>query len=89
VDPRALDASFAGRMFDSALLEDLPTGVDPCGENGEFHTFVFDGPIFHRGVGYRAGPVVTRDNFCFADLLPVSDTGNPTKNQKPTRPKRT
>jgi uncharacterized protein (TIGR00290 family) len=86
VDPRALDASFAGRMFDSARLADLPAGVDPCGENGEFHTFVFDGPIFHRGVGYRPGQVVTRDNFCFADLLPVSSRDNPTKNQKSKRP---
>ena len=84
VDPRALDASFAGRMFDGAFLADLPINVDPCGENGEFHTFVFDGPIFHRGVGYRPGRVVTRDNFCFADLLPVS--GNPTKSRKSKRP---
>ena len=72
VDPAKLNASFAGRMFDPALLADLPAGVDPCGENGEFHTFVFDGPIFRRPVRFRPGAVVTRENFCFADLLPAS-----------------
>jgi len=71
VDPRALDPSFAGRPFDDAFLADLPEGVDPCGENGEFHTFVFDGPMFERPVPVRAGEVVERDGFVFADLLPV------------------
>ncbi len=71
VDPKALDGSFAGRAFDEALLADLPPAVDPCGENGEFHTFVSDGPIFGRPVAVRAGAVVTRDGFVFADLLPA------------------
>ena len=70
VNPAALDASFAGRAFDAALLADLPRGVDPCGENGEFHSFVFDGPIFRRPVAVAHGPVVERDDFVFADLVP-------------------
>jgi diphthamide synthase (EF-2-diphthine--ammonia ligase) len=70
VDPRVLPASFAGRPFDRSLLRDLPSGVDPCGENGEFHTFAWDGPMFTRPVGASAGEVVERDGFVFADLLP-------------------
>jgi len=70
VDPRALDGSFAGREFDRALLADLPPQVDPCGENGEFHTFAWDGPMFSQPVPIRTGDVVTRDGFVFADLLP-------------------
>lgn len=69
VDPRVLDASFAGRAFDQALLADLPPRVDPCGERGEFHTFAWDGPQFRRPVPVRSGEVVTRDGFVFADLL--------------------
>jgi uncharacterized protein (TIGR00290 family) len=68
VDPRALPASFAGRAFDDSLLADLPAGVDPCGENGEFHTFAWTGPAFHHPVPVKAGPVVERDGFVFADL---------------------
>jgi uncharacterized protein (TIGR00290 family) len=71
VDPRALAPSFAGREFDRQLLEDLPPGVDPCGENGEFHTFAWDGPMFGRPVPVRGGEVVTREGFVFADLLPA------------------
>lgn len=85
VDKRALDISFAGRMFDSELLADLPASVDRCGENGEFHTFVIDGPIFQRGIRYRPGAVVSRNNFHFADLLPVSAASVSTKNQKSIR----
>jgi len=70
VDPRFLDASFAGRELDASFFADLPPGVDPCGENGEFHTFVFDGPIFKTPVGVRVGERVMRDGFCFCDLLP-------------------
>jgi uncharacterized protein (TIGR00290 family) len=70
VDPRKLDASFAGRDFDAALLRDLPPSVDPCGENGEFHSFAYDGPMFRFPVAIRAGEVVERDGFVFADLLP-------------------
>jgi uncharacterized protein (TIGR00290 family) len=69
VDPRALDASFAGREFDEGLLKDLPPEVDPCGENGEFHTFVYAGPIFSEPVACRRGDVVERDGFVFCDLL--------------------
>jgi uncharacterized protein (TIGR00290 family) len=70
VDPRVLDASFAGRELDASFFADLPPGVDPCGENGEFHTFVFDGPIFRTPVAFRVGEKVLRDGFCFCDLLP-------------------
>ncbi len=69
VDPRALDASFAGRELDASFFADLPPGVDPCGENGEFHTFVFDGPVFKTPVPIRIGEKVLRDGFCFCDLL--------------------
>lgn len=71
VDPRALPASFAGRGFDRALLRDLPSVVDPCGENGEFHTFAWDGPMFARPVRVEPGEVVERDGFVFADLIPA------------------
>jgi uncharacterized protein (TIGR00290 family) len=70
VDPKQLDAGFAGREFDAALLAALPPPVDPCGENGEFHTFAYDGPMFRQPVAIRGGEVVTRDGFVFADLLP-------------------
>jgi uncharacterized protein (TIGR00290 family) len=70
VDPRVLDASFAGRELDASFFADLPPGVDPCGENGEFHTFVFDGPIFRTPIAFRVGEKVLRDGFCFCDLLP-------------------
>ena len=70
VDPRALPASFAGRPFDATLLADLPPGVDPCGENGEFHSFAWDGPMFAHPVPVRGGEVVERDGFVFADLRP-------------------
>jgi uncharacterized protein (TIGR00290 family) len=70
VDPRVLDDSFAGRELDSSFFADLPPGVDPCGENGEFHTFVFDGPIFKTPIAFRTGEKVLRDGFCFCDLLP-------------------
>jgi uncharacterized protein (TIGR00290 family) len=71
VDPRALDAGFAGRDFDTALLAELPPGVDPCGERGEFHTFAWDGPMFRHAVAVKAGVVVERDGFVFADLVPA------------------
>jgi uncharacterized protein (TIGR00290 family) len=70
VDPRVLDSSFAGRVFDESFFADLPAGVDPCGENGEFHTFVFDGPIFRTPIRFAGGETVLRDGFCFHDLLP-------------------
>jgi uncharacterized protein (TIGR00290 family) len=70
VDPRVLDASFAGRELDPSFFADLPSAVDPCGENGEFHTFVFDGPVFKTPIACRTGEKVMRDGFCFCDLLP-------------------
>lgn len=70
VDPRRLSPSFAGRAFDQALLDDLPPDVDPCGENGEFHTFTLDGPVFREPVPIRLGRAVRRDGFVFQDLLP-------------------
>ncbi len=69
VDPRAIAPSFAGRDYDERLLADLPAGVDPCGENGEFHTFVTAGPVLATPVACRRGEVVERDGFVFADLL--------------------
>jgi uncharacterized protein (TIGR00290 family) len=69
VDPRALDPSFAGRDYDERLLADLPAGVDPCGENGEFHTFVTAGPVFERPIDCLRGEVVERDGFVFCDLV--------------------
>jgi len=70
VDPKVLSPAFAGRELDNSFFADLPAGVDPCGENGEFHTFVFDGPIFVRPVEVRVGKAVQRDGFVFCDLLP-------------------
>ncbi len=70
IDPRVLDASFAGRELDASFFADLPPGVDPCGENGEFHTYVFDGPVFKVPIAFRVGEKVLRDGFCFCDLLP-------------------
>ena len=70
VDSNVLDRSFAGRRFDAEFLDDLPDEVDPCGENGEFHTFVFDGPIFSRSVEFAHGEIVERNGFFFHDLLP-------------------
>jgi uncharacterized protein (TIGR00290 family) len=70
VDPSQVDRAFAGRDFDQALLDSLPPGVDPCGENGEFHTFVYDAPVFSRPIEVRMGEIVERDGFVFADVLP-------------------
>lgn len=69
VDPKILAPSFAGRELDESFFRDLPPHADPCGENGEFHTFVFDGPIFHSPISVRAGEIVNRDGFVFCDIL--------------------
>ena len=71
VDAARLDPSFAGREYDERLLAELPDTIDPCGENGEFHTFVYDGPGFAAPVGWRPGEIVERDGFVFADLVGV------------------
>jgi len=71
LDPKKLDTKFAGRQFDESFLEELPFGVDPCGENGEFHTFVYDGPIFEKPIDITLGDRVMRDGFQFIDVLPV------------------
>jgi uncharacterized protein (TIGR00290 family) len=68
VDSKVLDPSFAGRELDESFFRDLPPHADPCGENGEFHTFVFDGPIFHSPIPVRTGEIVNRDGFVFCDL---------------------
>lgn len=70
IDPLKLDKSFAGRDYNLELLKDFPAGIDPCGENGEFHTFVWDAPIFSRPVAVVAGQVIERDGFVFADVIP-------------------
>jgi uncharacterized protein (TIGR00290 family) len=68
VDPKVLPAEFAGRDFDARFLADLPPGIDPCGENGEFHSFVYDGPGFREPINVSVGEIVERDGFVFADL---------------------
>jgi uncharacterized protein (TIGR00290 family) len=72
VDPRKLDRSFAGRRFDAELLKALPPNVDPCGENGEFHTFANEGPMFSHPIPVATGEIVERDGFVFADILPAA-----------------
>jgi uncharacterized protein (TIGR00290 family) len=72
IDPKKLDRSFAGRSFDAALLEELPDNVDPCGENGEFHSFAWAGPMFTKPVPIEVGETVERDGFVFADMLPAA-----------------
>ena len=75
VDTKMLAARFLGRIFDSQFLAELPASVDPCGENGEFHSFVFAGPIFKKGIDYSLGETVQRDSFYFCDLLPKEEGG--------------
>jgi uncharacterized protein (TIGR00290 family) len=70
VNPQVLDRAFAGRMIDEEFLSSLPAHVDPCGENGEFHSFVFAGPNFLEEIKFRRGEVVERDGFYFCDLIP-------------------
>lgn len=71
VDPKVLDKTFIGRLIDERFLAELPPNVDPNGENGEFHSFVFEGPIFKERIPYTIGEVVLRDSFYFCDLLPT------------------
>jgi len=72
VDPTKLDRSFAGRDFDSSFLNDIPDTVDPCGENGEFHTFVYESPVFRHPIPVKTGEIVERDKFIFADVYSVA-----------------
>lgn len=69
IDPRKIAPTFAGRYFDESFLEDLPPGVDPCGEQGEFHSFVFDSPLFSSPLNIRVGEILERDGFVFADVI--------------------
>lgn len=69
LDPKKLPASFAGRELDQSLINEFPVGIDPCGENGEFHTFVYDGPMFSRAIPVENGETVTRDGFVFTDVV--------------------
>jgi uncharacterized protein (TIGR00290 family) len=73
VDTRHVPKDFAGRPFDESLLKDLPSHVDPCGENGEFHTFVYDGPLFKKPLHVQVGETVERDGFVFADVVVNKD----------------
>jgi uncharacterized protein (TIGR00290 family) len=70
IDPKQAPREWAGRLFDAAFVDAMPSGIDPCGERGEFHTFVYDGPMLRRPVDVIAGAVVERDGFVFADLIP-------------------
>jgi uncharacterized protein (TIGR00290 family) len=70
IDTKKLDPSFAGRAFDVRFLRDLPAGIDPCGENGEFHTVVTAGPIFAAPIATSVGEIVERDSFAYADVIP-------------------
>ncbi len=74
IDPRLLPAALAGREYNRDFLAELPPGVDPCGENGEFHSFAFNGPMFSCPVAFNVGETVERDGFIFTDLLPANDT---------------
>jgi uncharacterized protein (TIGR00290 family) len=71
VDPAKLQKTFAGRDYDLRLLDELPSAIDPCGENGEFHTFVYSAPVFSSPISVQTGEIVERDGFIFADVLPV------------------
>jgi uncharacterized protein (TIGR00290 family) len=72
VDTQVLDQKFSGRLFDDSFLADLPPGIDPCGENGEFHSFAFAGPIFKTPIAFTRGESVLREGrFCFTDLVPA------------------
>jgi uncharacterized protein (TIGR00290 family) len=70
IDPKQLSPDFAGKEYNTEFLEKIPGSVDPCGENGEFHTFVYDGPMFKEQIKIQAGETVCRDDFVFTDLIP-------------------
>lgn len=72
IDPKRISDKFAGRMYNESFLKAIPNDVDPCGEYGEFHTFVFDGPMFEKTVEFIPGETVHRDGFVFTDLIPLT-----------------
>jgi uncharacterized protein (TIGR00290 family) len=84
VDTRKLNPSFAGRQFDHTLLADLPEGTDPCGENGEFHSFVYGGPMFRSEIACTVGENVTREQFVFTDIVPVEGEAIETAAEMPS-----
>jgi len=79
VDPNQLASEFVGREYDTSFLEDIPADIDPCGENGEFHSFAFDGPMFQCPIDISLGDIVKRDGFVFADFLPGDVITNPAR----------
>jgi uncharacterized protein (TIGR00290 family) len=87
VDSKVLDKTFAGRIYDKQFLTDLPSSVDPCGENGEFHSFVYDGPMFRKEIPFTIGEVVLRDSrFYFCDLIPSNGgSANPERGSRVDR----
>jgi len=85
VDLKQLPKSFAGRRFDAALLADLPAGVDPCGEKGEFHSCVVAGPMFSRRIEVAVGETVERDGFAYADLIPAAPPSSRARPKAETR----
>ena len=72
IDPKQIPQRFIGKEFNEIFLESLPKSVDPCGENGEFHSFVYDAPMFSKPIQVSVGEIIHRDNFIFADLIPVT-----------------
>ena len=77
VDPTRLSPEFAGKIWDEGLVRDFPATVDPCGENGKFHTFAFAGPMFSQSICIQPGEIVERDGFVFADVLPREAAASP------------
>jgi uncharacterized protein (TIGR00290 family) len=77
VDPKRLATAFVGRTYDRALLDDLPREVDPCGENGEFHSFAYAGPMFAKALPIAHGKIIHRDGFAFADVVPAGPSDTP------------
>jgi uncharacterized protein (TIGR00290 family) len=78
VDPKQLDPRFVGRWFDQRFIDELPESVDPCGENGEFHSFACAGPMFAHPIAVEPGEIIERDGFAFADLLPATSASKRT-----------
>jgi uncharacterized protein (TIGR00290 family) len=85
VDGRVLGEGFAGRIIDRPFLAGLPPGADPCGENGEFHSFVFEGPVFDAPVKFKTGQKMLRESFHFCDLIPAGDAGNSAEKERHCR----